>query len=59
MWIAEVVALHPDAEREVVKGWHRHLVLQKLKAEPRTGVNSVQTREWSQQIRNIGYVCPK
>jgi hypothetical protein len=31
MRVAEVIALHPDAEGEVVKLWHLNLVPQELK----------------------------
>jgi hypothetical protein len=37
MRVAEVGALHPDAEGEVVKGRHLHVVLQELKCRGTDG----------------------
>jgi hypothetical protein len=47
MRVAEVAALHPDAEGEVVKSGHLHVVLQKLKCRAKGRRKLEVRRTWS------------
>lgn len=47
MRVAEVAAFHPDAEGEVVKSGHLHVVLQKLKCRAKGRRELEVRRTWS------------